>query len=142
VFTSIIYCYIASSIFHMPILDMQTGQVRAVARQPTLPSYDIFWSNPHLPGEPVPILPCNEPLLYIPNENDTLKGLNGLNCLTPRPTLHPLPDADAGVSRSFEALCFENVAETVSQGKGPKEKQQEVGYCFDVQRLTFNIQCF
>jgi len=54
-----------------------------LSRQDTLPAEDPLWSYPPAPGpgQPAPIPPCNEPLLFIPNNtadahDDTLPVKN------------------------------------------------------------------
>jgi hypothetical protein len=39
-----------------------------LSRQDTLPSEDPSWSYSQVPGQPAPIPPRNEPMLYIPND--------------------------------------------------------------------------
>jgi len=43
---------------------------RSLSRQDTLPAEDPSWSYSRVPGQPAPIPPRNEPLLYIPNTLD------------------------------------------------------------------------
>jgi len=42
-------------------------QSSGLSRQDTLPAEDSSWSYSQVPGQPVPIPPRNEPLLYISN---------------------------------------------------------------------------
>ena len=42
--------------------------VTGLSRQDTLPSEDPSWSYSRVPGQPAPIPPRNEPILYIPND--------------------------------------------------------------------------
>lgn len=45
--------------------------VQPLSGEATIPADDPAWSKPsHIPGQPKPIPPRNEPLLYIPNIHD------------------------------------------------------------------------
>jgi len=43
-----------------------------LSRQVTLPAEDPAWLYPRIPGQPPPIPPRNEPLLYIPSPSNTV----------------------------------------------------------------------
>lgn len=58
------------------ILDMHIGRL---ARQATLPADDPSWHKPQpLPGQPAPIPPRNEPILYIPTTVNSVPPLKAL----------------------------------------------------------------
>lgn len=57
-------CPSKPSAFAVYIVDMHSG---GLSRQDTLPAEDISWSYTRVPGQPAPIPPRNEPLLYIHN---------------------------------------------------------------------------
>ena len=49
---------------------MHTG--KPLSGEATIPADDFVWStSPHIPGQPKPIPPRNEPLLYIPMHNNS-----------------------------------------------------------------------
>ena len=83
--------------------DMSHG----LSRQDTLPTEDPSWSYSPVPGQPAPIPPRNEPLLFIPNHtahDDTsrLKSLSK-NHLLPGATLESNPRIETSSTNIINA---------------------------------------
>jgi hypothetical protein len=67
----------------------------SLSRQDTLPSENPLWSYSQVQGQPSPIPPRNEPLLYIPNNVDGLAtALKNLQPRVPPTTFESLNGTD------------------------------------------------
>jgi len=71
-----------------------------LSRQDTLPAEDPSWSYSRTPGQPAPIPPRNEPLLYIPHATPS-KNLQLVDLLPPTTSESILDDMKANKKTDF-----------------------------------------
>ena len=107
-----------------------------LSRQDTLPAEDPSWSYSRTPGQPPPIPPRNEPLLYIPHATAS-KNLQLVHLPPPMTSKSILDDMKANKKTDFRTDAAETLITSVTKITNPEHDSAERAQVCIIDMIVF-----